>query len=125
MFEITFTIDALVESNKQGGRVYKITEHQVLENDAAFSSFLKTVYQQDVRSALKTADSLTVGLHLRSAPWLMVEKTLHLRDDGQFEGEGVQPTTELLPIITPTIEQFIAQVHPGDVFTLKFGIQRY
>ena len=125
MFEITFTIDALVESNKQGGRAYKITENQVLENDAAFSSFLKTTYQQDVRAALKTADSLTVGLHLASAPWLMVEKTMRLRDDGQFEGEGVQPTTELLPIITPMIEQFIAQVQPGDVFTIKFGIQRY
>ena len=125
MFEITFRIDAQVESNKQGGRVYKITENKVLENDAAFSSFLKTAYQQDVRSALKTADSLTVELHLRSAPWLMVEKTMHLRDDGQFEGEGVQPTTDLLPIITPTIEKFIAQVQFGDVFTLKFGIQRY
>ncbi len=76
-------------------------------------------------AALKTADSLTVGLHLASAPWLMVEKTMRLRDDGQFEGEGVQPTTELLPIITPMIEQFIAQVQPGDVFTIKFGIQRY
>ncbi len=60
MFEILFTIDALVESNEQGGRVYKITENQVLENDTAFSSFLKTAYQQDVRSALKTTDSLKV-----------------------------------------------------------------
>ena len=125
MFEIVFTIDALVESNEQGGRVYKITENQVLENDAAFSSFLKTMYQQDVRSALKTADSLTVGLHLRTAPWLMVVKTMRLRDDGQFEGEGMQPTTELLPLITPPIEKFIAQVHPGDDFTIKFSIQRY
>ena len=125
MFEITFRIDAQVESNKQGGRVYKITENKVLENDAAFSSFLKTAYQQDVRPALKTADSLTVEVHLRSAPWLIVEKTMHLRDDGQFEREGVQPTTDLLPIITPTIEKFIAQVQFGDVFTIKFGIQRY
>jgi hypothetical protein len=125
MFEILFTIDALVESNEQGGRVYKITENQVLENDAAFSSFLKTAYQQNVRSALKTADRLTVGLHLRAAPWLMVEKTMRLRDDGQFEGEGMQPTAELLPLITPTIEKFIAQVQPGDVFTIKFSIQRY
>jgi hypothetical protein len=125
MFEILFTIDALVEVNKQGGRVYKITENQVLENDAAFSSFLKTVYQQDVRSALKTADSLKVALQLRSAPWLMVEKTMHLRDDGQFEGEDIQPTAELLPLITPTIEKFIAQVQPGDVFSLKYSIERY
>ena len=125
MFEILFTIDALVEVNKQGGRVYKITENQVLESDAAFSSFLKTVYEQDVRSALKAADSLKVSLQLRSAPWLMVEKTMHLRDDGQFEGEGIQPTAELLPLITPTIEKFIAQVQPGDVFSIKFSIQRY
>lgn len=125
MFEILFTIDALVEINKQGGRVYKITENQVLESDAAFSSFLKTVYQQDVRSALKTADSLKVALQLRSAPWLMVEKTMHLRDDGQFEGEDIQPTAELLPLITPTIEKFIAQVQPGDVFSIKFSIQRF
>ena len=125
MFEILFTIDALVEINKQGGRVYKITENQVLENDAAFSSFLKTVYQQDVRSALKTADSLKVALQLRSAPWRMVEKTMRLRDDGQFEGEDIQPTAELLPLITPTIEKFIAQVQPGDVFSIKCSIQRY
>ena len=125
MFEILFTIDALVEVNKQGGRVYKITENQVLESDAAFSSFLKTVYEQDVRSALKAADSLKVALQLRSAPWLMVEKTMRLRDDGQFEGEGIQPTAELLPLITPTIEKFIAQVQPGDVFSIKFSIQRY
>ena len=125
MFEILFTIDALVEVNKQGGRVYKITENQVLESDAAFSSFLKTVYEQDVRSALKAADSLKVSLQLRSAPWLMVEKTMRLRDDGQFEGEGIQPTAELLPLITPTIEKFIAQVQPGDVFSIKFSIQRY
>ena len=125
MFEITFTIDALVESNKQGGRVYKITENQVLESDADFSSFLKTVYLQDVRSALKTADSLRVALRLQSAPWLTVEKPMRLRDDGQFVGEGIPPTTELLPLITPTIEQFIAQVHPGDVFTITCSIQRY
>lgn len=125
MFEILFTIDALVESNEQGGRVYKITENQVLENDTAFSSFLKTAYQQDVRSALKTTDSLKVRLHLRTAPWLMFEKTMRLRDDGQFEGEGMQPTTELLPLITPTIEKFIAQVHSGDDFTITFSIQRY
>ena len=125
MFEILFTIDALVEVNKQGGRVYKITENQVLESDAAFSSFLKTVYEQDVRSALKAAYSLKVSLQLRSAPWLMVEKTMRLRDDGQFEGEGIQPTAELLPLITPTIEKFIAQVQPGDVFSIKFSIQHY
>lgn len=125
MFEILFTIDALVEVNKQGGRVYKITENQVLESDAAFSSFLKTVYEQDVRSALKAADSLKVSLQLRSAPWLMVEKTMRLRDDGQFEGEGIQPTAELLPLITPTIEKFIAQVQPGDVFSLKYSIEHY
>ena len=125
MFEILFTIDALVEVNKQGGRVYKITENQVLESDAAFSSFLKTVYEQDVRSALKAADSLKVSLQLRSAPWLMVEKTMRLRDDGQFEGEGIQPTAELLPLITPTIEKFIAQVQPGDVFSIKYSIEHY
>ncbi len=54
----------------------------------------------------------------------LVEKTARLRDDGQCEGEGVQPTTELLPITTPVFEQFLAQVQPGDVFTLTCAIER-
>jgi hypothetical protein len=53
MFEILITIEALVESNEKGGRAYKITEKQVLENDDTFSSFMQISFEQDVRRALR------------------------------------------------------------------------
>ncbi len=36
----------------------------------------------------------------------------------------MQPTTELLPVVTPVIEQFLAQVQPGDGITLTCAIRR-
>ncbi len=124
LFEILFTIDALIESNEQGQRTYKITKQSQLQSDEEFSSFLTTVYQQEVRPALKPGDNLTVTVHLH-APWLQVEKNLHVREDGQFVVEGEhKPTAELRPLIAPMLAQFMQQVQPGDVFSVNFRIQR-
>jgi hypothetical protein len=50
---------------------------------------------------------------------------VRLREDGQFEGEGMQePTADLLPQISTMYEQFLQQVDPGDVFTVMFRVQR-
>ncbi len=126
MFEIRYTIEALVESNEQVGHAYKITEHQVLEGDDAFSSFLTTSYQQEVHPLIHPGDSLTFGVHLRTAPWLLVEKNMRMREDGQFEGEDLQqPTAELRPLFAPMLEKFMPQVQPGDVLSMTFTIQRY
>ncbi|MFL5705721.1 MAG: hypothetical protein ACJ8AG_23255 [Ktedonobacteraceae bacterium] len=124
MFEALFTIDALIESNGQGQRIFKIFRQGEPLNDAAFSSFLATVYQQEVYRTLQAGDSLTITVHIEP-PWREVERTVHFREDQQFEGEGVQkPTADLLPLVSKMYEQFLQQIHPGDVLTVAFRIQR-
>ena len=124
MFEALFTITALVESNGQGQRVFKIFQQREPVNDTAFSSFLATVYQQEVYRMLQAGDSLTITVHMEP-PWREVERTVRFREDQQFEGDGVQePTADLLPLFSKMYEQFIQQVHPGDVLTIAFRVQR-
>jgi hypothetical protein len=124
MFEALFTIYALVESNEQGQRIFKIFQQGEPVNDAAFSSFLATVYQQEVYRMLQAGDSLTIAVHLEP-PWREVERTVRFREDQQFEGDGVQePTADLLPLVSKMYEQFLQQVHPGDVLTVTFRVQR-
>lgn len=124
MFEALFTIYALVESNGQGQRMFKIFQQGEPVNDAAFSSFLATVYQQEVYRMLQAGDSLTIAVHLEP-PWREVERTVRFREDQQFEGDGVQePIADLLPLVSKMYEQFLQQVHPGDVLTITFRVQR-
>ena len=124
MFEALFTIYALVESNGQGQRIFKIFQQGEPVNDAAFSSFLATVYQQEVYRTLQAGDSLTIAVHLEP-PWREVERTVRFREDQRFEGDGVQePTADLLPLVSKMYEQFLQQVHPGDVLTVTFRVQR-
>lgn len=124
MFEALFTIYALVESNGQGQRMFKIFQQGEPINDAAFSSFLATVYQQEVYRMLQAGDSLTIAVHLEP-PWREVERTVRFREDQQFEGDGVQePIADLLPLVSKMYEQFLQQVHPGDVLTITFRVQR-
>jgi hypothetical protein len=67
---------------------------------------------------------LKVAAHL-DFPSRDVERTLHLREDGRFEGEGVaESTAELLPLITSLSEHFRQHVQPGDVITFLFQVQR-
>ena len=125
MFEALFRIVALVESNEQGQRVFHVTEHGAPANESAFSSLLSTVYQQQVYPTLQAGDTLTITVHLDLPP-REIERTVRLREDGQFEGEGMQqPTSDLLPMVSTMYEQFFQQVDPGDVFTVMFRVQRF
>ena len=124
MFEALFRIVAQVESNEQGQRVFHVWEHEAPADERAFSSLVATVYQQEVYRTLQASDTLTITVHLDLPP-REVERTVRLREDGQFEGEGMQePTSDLFPMISTMNEQFLQQVEPGDVFTVMFRIQR-
>jgi len=124
MFEALFRIVAQVESNEQGQRVFHVWEHEAPANESAFSSLMARVYQQGVYRTLQAGDTLTITVHLDLPP-REIERTVRFREDGQFEGEGMQkPTPDLLPMVSSMYEQFLQQVDPGDVFTVTFRVQR-
>ena len=124
MFEATFKIAALVESNEQGQRVFQVLRQGDPVDDAGFLSLVAMVYQQDVYRTLQVGEDLTVTVHLDLPP-RDTEKTLHFREDGRFEGEGIaEPTEELLPLISSMSEHFRRQVQAGDVLTISFQVQR-
>ncbi len=55
----------------------------------------------------------------------MMERTVHLREDRLFEGEGMpEPTANPLPFMRAFYEPLMQQVEPGDVFTITFRVQR-
>jgi hypothetical protein len=124
MFEATFKITALVESNEQGQRVFKLLKHEAPVDDDGFLSLVAMVYQQDVYRTLRVGDDLTVTVHLDLPP-RDIERTLRFREDGQLEGEGIlEPTADLLPLLSSMSEHFRRQVQPGDVLTVLFQVQR-
>ncbi len=124
MFEATFKIAALVESNEQGQRVFQVVKHGNPVDDAGFLSLVAMVYQQDVYRTLQVGDDLTVTVHLDLPP-RDIERTLRFLEGGRFEGEGIsEPTADLLPLISSMSEQFRRQVQPGDVLTISFQVQR-
>jgi len=124
MFEALFRIVAQVESNEQGQRFCHVSEHGAPANESAFSSLVATVYQQEVYRTLQVGDTLTITVHLDLPP-RELERTVRLREDGQFEGEGMQePTPDLLPMVSTLYERFLQQVDAGDVFTIIFRVQR-
>src|SRR5438270_8487790 len=86
MFEAVFRITALVKSDGQGQRVFRVTQREAPANDTEFSSHLVTMYQQEVYTTLRPGDDLTVAVRLDLPP-REVERTLHLREDRLFEGE--------------------------------------
>jgi hypothetical protein len=124
MFEATFKITALVENNEQGQRVFQVVKHGDPVDDAGFLSYVAMVYQQDVYRTLQVGDDLTVTVHLDFPP-RDIERTLHFREGGRFEGEGLsEPTADLLPLLSSMSEQFRRQVQSGDVLTISFQVQR-
>jgi hypothetical protein len=124
MFEVLYRITALVKSDGQGQRVFHVTEGEASANDAEFLSRLATVYQQEVYATLQAGDDLTVAVRLDLPP-REVERTVHLRQDRLFEGEGMpQPTADPLPFMRAFYEPFMQRVKPGDVFTITFRVQR-
>jgi hypothetical protein len=124
MFEAVFRITALVKSDGQGQRVFHVTGREAPANDAEFLSRLATMYQQEVYATLRVGDDLTVAVRLDLPP-REVERTVHLREDRLFEGEGMpQPTADLLPFMRAFYEPLMQRVESGDVFTITFRVQR-
>jgi hypothetical protein len=124
MFEATFKIAALVESNEQGQRVFRVLKQGDPVDDAGFLSLVAMVYQQDVYRTLQVGDDLTLTVHLDLPP-RDIERTLRFREGGRFEGEGIaEPTVDLLPLISSMSEHYRQQVQSGDVLTISFQVQR-
>jgi len=124
MFEADFMITALVGSDEQGHRVFRVTEREAPSNDVEFLSHLATIYQQEVYTMLQPGDDLTVAVRLDLPP-REVEQTVHLREDRLFEGEGMtQATAKPLPYLREFYEPLMQQVEPGDVFTITFRVER-
>ncbi len=124
MFEAVFRITALVKSDGQGQRVFRITEREAPANDVEFLSRLATMYQKEVYATLRAGDDLTVAVRLDLPP-REVERTVHMREDRLFEGERMpQPTADPLPFMQAFYEPLMQRVEPGDVFTITFRVQR-
>ena len=124
MFEAVFRITAMVKSDGQGPRVFRVSEREAPANDTEFLSRLATLYQQEVYATLRSGDDLTVAVRLDLPPREM-ERTVHLREDQLFEGEAMpQPTTDPLPFMREFYEPLMQRVEPGDVFTIAFRVQR-
>lgn len=124
MFEVDFKIFAQVKSDGQGQRVFHITGREAAAYDTEFLSRLATVYQEEAYPKLQPGDDLTVAVRL-DLPGREVERTVHMREDRLFVGEGLpEPTTNPLPAMQAFYEPFLQQVRPGDVFTLTFRVQR-
>ena len=124
MFEAVFRMTALVRSDGQGQRVFHVTEREAAANDAEFLSRLATMYQQEVDATLRSGDDLTVAVRLDLPP-MEVERTVHLREDQLFEGEGIpQPIADPLPFMRAFYEPFMQRVEPGDILTITFRVQR-
>ena len=124
MFEATFRITAQVNSDGQGQRIFRVTEREAPVNDVEFLAYLATMYQQEVYASLRAGDDLTVTVRLDLPP-REVERTVHLREDRLFEGEGMpQPTADPLPLMQAFYEPLMQRVEPGDVFTITFRVQR-
>ena len=124
MFEVDFRITAQVRSDEQGERVFRVTEREAPANDAEFLSRLATFYQQEVFTMLQPGDDLTVAVRLDLPP-REVERTVHLREDRLFEGDGMpQATADPLPFMRAFYEPLMQTVEPGDIFTITFRVQR-
>jgi hypothetical protein len=124
MFEAAFKITALVRSEGQGQRVFRVTEQEAPANDEEFLSRLGMLYQQEAYPLLRAGDDLTVTVRLDLPP-RDLELTSHLCEDRLFEGEGMpQPTADPLPFMRAFYEPLMQLVAPGDVFTITFRMQR-
>ena len=124
MFEAVFNIIALIESNGQGLRLFKVFEQGAPLHDMEFSSLVANMYQQEVYRSLRAGNTLAITMHL-DTPTRVISRMVRFREDKQFEGEGIQqPTSDLLPTISTMYAQFSQQVVPGDVFRITLHVQR-
>lgn len=124
MFETTYKITALAESDGQGQRVFRVLKQADPVDDDGFFTLVARIYEQDVYRTLLVGDSLTVMVHLNLPP-REVENTLRFLGDGWFEREGeAKLTTDLLSLIVSMFGFYRQDVQPGDLLTVSFKIQR-
>ena len=125
MFEAIFRIVVQVETDGQGQRVFPVTKHRTLVNEAGFFSLLASVYHEEVYPKLRTGDTLTISAHL-DLPLREVERTFHFRDGWLFEGESNQQPmmSDPLPLLQAVYEKFVRQVLPGELFTITFHVEQ-
>jgi hypothetical protein len=83
MFEVTYKLTVLAESDGQGQRVFRVVKQANPVNDDGFLSLVAMVYEQDVYRTLQVGNNLTVMVHLDLPP-REIEKTLHFLGDGWF-----------------------------------------
>lgn len=124
MFEATFRIAALVESDEQGQMVYHVRKQEKPVDQVQCLYLLTTLYQQDVSPRLQPGDSVTfiVG---HSLPPREVERNVLVRSDQLYEEEGVkQPIQDLLSVMRAWYEPIMQQVVPGDILTITFRLER-
>jgi hypothetical protein len=124
MFEATFKIAALIQSDGQGRYTFKVYQQGAPLTRSVFPSLVATTFQDEVYRTLKAGDTLMIVM--RTDPtWREIERILRFREDAQFEGDVLQaPTADLVPTITMMSEQFLQGVLPGDVFTITLRVQR-
>ncbi len=123
MFEAIFRIVALVESNGHEERIFKVFEQGASTKESEFMLLMSKVYQEDVFRTLHAGDSLTITMQL-DVPPREIERTVSFGEDKKFEGDGLQPTPDLIPTISAMYKEFSQQVVPGDVFRITFRLQR-
>jgi hypothetical protein len=124
MFEAVYKIVALVESNGQAERLFKVYEQGASTKEAEFKTLISNVYQQEVYRTLQAGDSLTITMQL-DVPSREIVRTVSFGEDKKFAGDGLQPSTpDLLPTLSSMYEEFSQQVVPGDVFRITFDVLR-
>lgn len=124
MFEASFTLSALAESDSHGQRVFKVFEQQEPFSEDNFSSLLETIFQQEVYRTLQPGDTLIITMHHDLAE-REIEKMLRFRADHLFEGDGLpEPTPDLHPFITAMYQHFSQRVLPGGLLTISYHLQR-
>jgi hypothetical protein len=123
VFEADFRMSAQVRNDGPEQRVFRLIRREPPANDAKFLSLLVALYLEEVYTLLLPGDDLTVAVRLDLPP-REVQRTVQLREDRLFGGEGLlKPTADLLPAMRAFYEPFLQRVKPGDVFTLTFCVQ--
>jgi hypothetical protein len=124
MFEVSYTLSALVESDDHGQRIFKIFQHGEPDSEGNFSLLLATIFQEEVYQTLHPGDTLIITMHHDLAE-REIEKTLRFRSDRLFEGDGLpEATPDLLPFISAMYQHFSQRVLPGGILTISYHLQR-
>ena len=125
MFEACFRMTALIESDGLGHTIFKVYERREPVSEDAFLSLIKATYEQRVSPLLQIGDDLTMILHV-NLPNHEIERTVHVREDRQFEGDWLsEPTLDLFPWLSINYEHFRRQAIAGNVLTVTLRVQRF